>query len=142
MRTPRASPDANAITVGIESTSYRAAISGCSSMFSFANATPGTSCSSSPRIVSIARHGLHHGAQKSTATGPPAIAVSNVLASSSRIAPILETAGQSGETQHGHPRHGLEEDRAAHLRMSRRAVDEPDRHLDDGEAGTQRAVRS
>ena len=37
--------------------------------------------------------------------------------------------------------HGLEEDAAAHLRFPLRAVAEEDRHLDDREAGADRAVR-
>jgi thiamine-monophosphate kinase len=36
-------------------------------------------------VRATARHGLHHGAQKSTSIGPPAIASENVAASSSRM---------------------------------------------------------
>ncbi len=66
----RASPSANRITVGIESTSYRAATSGKLSMSTPAKATrPAVSRSRSSRIGRIALHGRHHGAQKSTTTG-------------------------------------------------------------------------
>src|SRR5437868_375928 len=98
-------------------------------MFSFTKAMPAVSCSSSPRIDSIARHGLHHGAQKSTTAGAPAIAASKVLASTSRIAQILEAPDQRSEAEHGDARDRLEEDRAAHLRVPGGAVDEADRHL-------------
>src|SRR5713101_584287 len=112
-------------------------------MFSFANATrPPASCASSSRIVSIARHGLHHGAQKSTTTGSAATASSKVLESSSRIPQILEPAQERREAQDGNSSDCLEEDRPAHLRVAGRPVDELDRDLDDVEAGAQRAVRA
>ena len=57
------------------STSNRDASSGSSSMFTRATVTCSASCS---RIGSIARQGLHHGAQKSTTTGAPETASSNV----------------------------------------------------------------
>src|SRR5207253_9956897 len=48
-----------------------------SSMFSFANSTlPDVRVSSSLRIGSIALHGPHHGAQKSTTTGTSAASTS------------------------------------------------------------------
>src|SRR5689334_12779280 len=96
----------------------------------------GTSDSSRSRIGSIALHGRHHGAQKSTTTGSPAIAESNVVASRSstpcRVA-LLQPAGEGGEPQERHLPDGLDHDRAAHLRMPLEPVDEANRHLDDAE---------
>ena len=68
----RGSPSAKRITVGIESTSKRLAVAGFSSMSSFTNSTACVSPASSSSAGSIALHGPHHGAQKSTTTGPRA----------------------------------------------------------------------
>src|SRR5213592_313753 len=68
-------------------------------MFSFANSTfPDVRCSSSSRIGSIALHGPHHGAQKSTTTGTSAASTSrsNVESLTSNTGGIV--AGASSGT--------------------------------------------
>ena len=73
----RASPPANRITVGSESTPWSNAVCGCSSMFIVTNPTPGCSASSSSSTRPTAAHGPHQGAQKSTTTGRPAPSTSS-----------------------------------------------------------------
>src|SRR6266849_7914446 len=112
----------------------------------FSRAT-GTRSAIFSRIGSSARHGRHQGAQKSTTIGPALIASSNVAGSSSRMsrdrspARRSELSSECGEPQPRHVHDRLEEDRAAHLRYALRSVSEPDRHLDDGEALPQGAIR-
>src|SRR2546428_2290947 len=53
----------------------------------------------------------------------------------------LEPAAERCKPERRHPRNGLEEDRATHFRMSRGAIGEADRHLDDAKSSAQRAVR-
>ena len=82
------SPPSNTISVGIDSTSSRPAVSWFSSTFSFTNVTRSPCCSaSSSRIGSITRQGVHQGAQKSTTTGRPACSTSlrNVLSLTSTM---------------------------------------------------------
>jgi uncharacterized membrane protein len=82
------SPPSNTISVGIDSTCSRPAVSWFSSTFSFTNATRPPCCSaSSSRIGSITRQGVHQGAQKSTTTGRPASSTSlrNVLSETSTM---------------------------------------------------------
>src|SRR5947209_1263298 len=108
-------------------------------MLSLANANvPAASDSRSSSTASTARHGLHHGAQKSTTIGVPAMAASNVSASSSRMS---ELSAQRSEPELRHARDRFEEDRAAHLRLAGRPVGEADRHLHHLEPCSYRAVR-
>src|SRR5581483_7557413 len=53
----------------------------------------------------------------------------------------LQTVPERREAEHRDLHDRLEEDRAAHLRMARGAVDEADRHLDDAKALLERPVR-
>src|SRR5207253_6925740 len=106
------------------------------------NSTLPPVCSSScSRIGWIARHGPHHGAQKSTTTGraAPSTSASNPASVTSRIA--SEPTGERRGLEQRHLPDGLDDDRAAHLRMPLRAIGEADRHLDDAEPRAQRPVR-
>src|SRR3954471_4054094 len=112
-------------------------------MSSLANLTrPSCAAASSVRIGSTARHGPHHGAQKSTTTGfaDCRTSCSKVASVSSSTTSTLQTAEEGADTEKRHLPDRLEHDRAAHLRAAVLAVDEGDRHLDDAEAGPQRAV--
>src|SRR5438046_4489582 len=100
------------------------------------------SCSSSRKIGSTARQGPHHGAQKSTTTGPSASSTScaKFASVSSCIGSMLQLAQQGPEAERRYLPDRLEHDRPAHLRMTFLAVDEPDRHLGDAEALAERPV--
>src|SRR5919206_4620770 len=107
-------------------------------MSSLANVTrPSYSEASCSSTGSTARHGPHHGAQKSTTTG-----VCERRTSSSKVAsvicctdPRLQLAGDGPEAQRRHLPDRLEHDRAAHLRAAFLAVDEGDRDLRDAKSG-------
>src|SRR5207248_6434117 len=101
-----------------------------------------TSSGSSARAGSIARHGPHHGAQKSTTTGrsAPSTSSSNRASVTSSTSPMLQAAEQRGRPEGRYLPDRLEHDRAAHLRAAGLAVDEADRHLDDAEARPQGPV--
>src|SRR5690348_7527046 len=112
-------------------------------MFTLVNSMPWCSSASCSRTGWTARHGPHHGAQKSTTTGLPACrtSASNVSSVTSFTARSLQTAHERAEPEQRHPPHGFEHDRAAHLRVPLGAVDEDDRHLGDAEAGALGPVR-
>src|SRR4051812_26939313 len=132
-------------------------------MSSLANLTrPSCAAASSVRIGSTARHGPHHGAQKSTTTGfadcrtscskvaSVSSSTTSMLSTGDRAEPgrppsgiasdASEPAEEGADTEKRHLPDRLEHDRAAHLRAAVLAVDEGDRHLDDAEPGAQRAV--
>src|SRR5205823_3788531 len=113
------------MAVGIDSKSKRDAVWRFWSMSSFANLTRGPYSSSSWRkIGSIAWHGPHQGAQKSTTTGPSAwrTSCSKVASLSSCTAPML----QPTEAKRRDLPDRLEKDRLAHLRAAPLAIDERD----------------
>src|SRR5207253_9831297 len=105
-------------------------------MSSFTNSTLSVSPASCSSTGVTARQGPHHGAQKSTTTGFPARRTSrSKLASvTSRTRNRLQPPRERPDAQERHAPHGLEHDRAAHLRVALLAVGERDRHLDDAEA--------
>src|SRR3954467_7187242 len=112
-------------------------------MSSLANLTrPSCAAASSVRIGSTARHGPHHGAQKSTTTGfaDCRTSCSNVASVSSSTRSTLQTAEEGAKTENRHLPDRLEHDRAAHLRAAVLAVDEGDRDLDDAEARAEGAI--
>src|SRR6266550_810212 len=100
------------------------------------------SASSSAKIGSTALQGPHHGAQKSTTTGLPACRTSwsKLSSPTSCTRTTLQAACQPPEAQGRHLPDRLEHDPTTHLRATALAVDERDRHLDNPEAGAQRAV--
>src|SRR6267143_4169146 len=102
------------------------------------NSTLSVAPASSSRAGSIALHGPHHGAQKSTTTGRPACrtSCSNVSSVTARIGLTLPA-----EPEERHPPDRFEHDRLAHLRAAGRAVDERDRDLDRLEARALRPIR-
>src|SRR5690349_2695866 len=109
-------------------------------MSSFTNLTrPSCSSARAASTGSTARHGPHHGAQKSTTTGVSArrTSASKPASVTSSTECRLQPAGECAEAQHRHLPESLEHDRAAHLRAALLAVDEADRHLDDAEPGPQ-----
>jgi len=66
----------------------------CSSVLTFANRMSGWRAAAAANTGANARHGAHHGAQKSTsASGCQEIAFSNPAVSSSTTVPALELAG-------------------------------------------------
>src|SRR6188508_3408737 len=112
-------------------------------MSSLANLTrPSCSSASWAKIGSTARQGPHQGAQKSTTTGVSACrtSCSKVASVSSSTLATLQAPGEGAEAEDGHLPDRLEHNAAAHLRAAVLAVDEGDRHLDDAEAGPERAV--
>src|SRR5215470_17899479 len=112
-------------------------------MSSLANLTCWPYSSSSWRSTgSTARHGPHHGAQKSTITGVSACrtSCSKVASVSSFTRFMLQPSRKGPKPQGRDLPHRLEHDAAAHLRAPVPAVDECDRHLHHAEAGPQRAV--
>src|SRR3954454_23932943 len=110
---------------------------GFSSMSSFTNETPVLAAASSSSAGSIALHGPHHGAQKSTTTGCSAssTSLSKVASVTLRIGLTLPV-----QAQQGHRPHRFEHDRLAHLRVTRGAVGERDGDLEHPKARLLRAV--
>src|SRR5437588_4849203 len=113
-------------------------------MFTFAKTIRSPCCEErSSRIGSTARQGPHQGAQKSTTTGVSAwrTSASKLSSVTSITRTMLQTARESGRAQGRHLPDRLEHDSPAHLGASHLAVDERDRHLEDAEAGADRAIR-
>src|SRR6478752_7548152 len=103
----------------------------------FTNSTASDDAASSSSAGSIALHGPHQGAQKSTTTGEPARSTSASKVSSVTARTRWTLAAQA---QQSHAPHGFEHDSAAHLRVPDRAIVEDDRYLDHPEAATLGAV--
>src|SRR5690349_25114932 len=103
----------------------------------FTNSTASDDAASSSSAGSIALHGPHHGAQKSTTTGEPACSTSASKVSSVTARTSRTLAAQA---QQRHTPHGFEHDPPAHLRVPDRAVVEDDRHFHDPEATPLRPV--
>src|SRR5258705_4745989 len=99
-------------------------------MSSFTNSTLPVVPASSSRAGSIALHGPHHGAQKSTTTGFPDCSTSR-----SNVSSVTERIASPSDPEQRNAPDRLEDDRPAHLRLPDDAVDEGDRDLDHLEAG-------
>src|SRR5438034_5009194 len=100
-------------------------------------------CSASWSSTGVtAWHGPHHGAQKSTTTGLPArrTSSSKVASVTSRTRDRLQPPQEGPDAQPGHLPRRLQDDHAVHLRLTALPVAERDRHLDNTEARSQRAV--
>ena len=112
-----------------------------------ASRTRRRSCSaaSCSRTGSTARHGPHHGAQKSTTTGPSPWSTScSKLASVTSRTTRDATDGRRGRGSGAAGTFQIASSTIvlAHLRAADLAVDERDRHLDDAEARAERRGRS
>ena len=112
---------------------------GFSSMSIFTKSTLSVVPAISSSAGSIALHGPHHGAQKSTTTGPPACSTS-----CSKVASVTARIGAYSRP-HSKPSRGTRHTASSTIvwlifDAPTVAVDERDRHLDHLEAGPFRAV--
>ena len=81
------------------------------------------------RCGSIASHGLHQGAQKSTTTGTGEAEHLDLERRRAYVVHALQLADERAEPEQRNPPDGLRDDRAGHLRVSRPSLDERDRNL-------------
>src|SRR3954447_16731412 len=149
------SPFLKTISVGIDMTSYLAAVTWFSSTFSFTTRKFSSSSLSSSRLGAMIRQGPHHGAQKSTSVGVSdsstsawkleSVTSGMFPAIGSPVQGRLATKSIVPRSRAPHPQRGhlpdrLDRDPRAHLRDTRLTITEDDRHLDDAEACLDRAV--